>query len=67
MSIVQAVHKAESWMDEFDGVTGVAQGEKDGKQVITVYITRKEVADELPDEFEGYQVVTQLSDEFHSY
>ena len=67
MSISQAVQKAESWMDTVDGVTGVAQGEQDGKAVITVFISRPDVADALPDEFEGYPVVKELSDAFHSY
>jgi len=67
MGIVEAVHKAESWMDTYDGVTSVAQGEKDGQAVISVFVTRKEVAKELPDQFEGFTVVPEISDEFFSY
>jgi hypothetical protein len=67
MDIMAAVHRAEKWMDDVEGVIGVSQGEVHGKPAIVVFITSSEAADDLPTEFEGYPVVTELSDEFTSY
>ncbi|MGD8908581.1 MAG: hypothetical protein PVI92_04475 [Chromatiales bacterium] len=67
MDIMAAVHSAEKWMDDIDGVIGVSQGEQQGKPAIVVFITNSEAKESLPTEFEGYPVVTEFSDEFTSY
>lgn len=54
-------------MDEFEGVIGVAQGERDGKVVVEVYVDDREVGKELPEELNGYPVVKIVSGEFTSY
>jgi hypothetical protein len=67
MTIQQTIRKAEAWMDEHDGVIGVAQGERDGRPVVEVFVKDRATADHLPPELDGYPVVTVLSDEFASY
>ena len=67
MDIVQSIRKAEAWMDERDGVIGVAQGERDGRPVIEVFVRDKETGDNLPGELDGYPVVPVVSDEFSTY
>lgn len=67
MDIVDTIRKAEAWMDELDGVIGVAQGERDGRPVVEVFVRDKEAGKELPDELDGYSVVPVLSDDFTSY
>lgn len=51
-------------MDTIDGVTGVAQGERDGKPVVEVYASRPEVARELPTELDGFPVVVTVTGPF---
>jgi len=67
MDILQTIRKAETWMDEFEGVIGVAQGERDGKVVVEVYVDDREVGKELPEELNGYPVVKIVSGEFAGY
>lgn len=66
MDILKAIRKAEVWMDEYEGVISVSEGEKHDKKVIVVYIKYPEIKEKLPDIFEGFEVVTELSDEFVS-
>lgn len=67
MDISHTILKAEAWMDEFDGVTGVAQGERDGRAVIEVYVRDRETAEKLPAELDGHPVVATVTDEFTRY
>ena len=67
MDIVDTIRKAEAWMDEREGVIGVAQGERDGKPVVEVFVRDKKAGEDLPDELDGYAVVPVVSDEFTSY
>jgi len=67
MDILQTIRKAEAWMDEFEGVIGVAQGERDGKVVVEVFVDAGEVGKQLPEELDGYPVLTIVSGEFTSY
>lgn len=67
MDIVSAVHKAEVWMDEYEGVIGVSQGKKEGKPVIVVFISDAGIQAELPPDFEGYPVIAEITDEFTNY
>ena len=64
MTIDEALRLAEVWMDEIDGVRGVAQGEIDGHDCITVFVSMKAGADKLPKEFHGYRVVVEESGDF---
>lgn len=64
MDISPTVHKAEIWMDEIEGVIGVAQGERDGKPVVEVYVKDGTAAEKLPAELDGHPVVATVTDEF---
>lgn len=67
MDIVQTIRKAEAWMDERDGVIGVAQGERNGRPVVEVFVRDKETGESLPEELDGFPVVPVVSGEFSSY
>ncbi len=67
MDISRTILKAEAWLDEFEGVTGVAQGERDGKPVVEVFVRDRETAEMLPAELDGHPVVTTVTDEFTRY
>ena len=67
MTIDEALRLAEVWMDEIDGVKGVAQGGLGGKECITVFVSMKEAAGKLPDEFHGFKVVVEESGEFDAF
>ncbi|MCH7501556.1 MAG: hypothetical protein IIA63_06210 [Nitrospinae bacterium] len=61
---LKTLNKAERWMDEIEGVHGVAQGEIDGRDCITVFVSHPEVAKKIPNELDGYPVVTEESEGF---
>lgn len=68
MSILQALRKAEAWLDEHRGlVVGVGQGERNGKPVIIVHATDQSVAESLPASLDGYDVVVEVGGEFTSF
>ena len=67
MDILHTIRKAEAWMDEIEGVSGVAQGERDGQVVVEVYVRDHETAARLPSELDGYPVVATVTDEFTAY
>lgn len=67
MDISPTIHKAEAWMDEIEGVTGVGQGERDGKVVVEVFVRDREAAGKLPPELDGYPVVATITGEFTRY
>lgn len=56
------------WLS-FEGVEGVAQGEKEGKPCILVLISvdPSGIADSIPDTFKGYPVVIEKSGEIKAY
>ena len=62
ISILEAIDEASKWM-EIDGVEGVAQGQKDGKDCIVVLISRNpsELSDVLPSTFKGFPVILEES------
>jgi hypothetical protein len=61
VGIEEAVRMAAAWAD-IDGVEIVAQSERDGKDCIQVYVSRKDAARELPENYLGYPVVVQFTD-----
>lgn len=67
MDIVDTIRKAEAWMDEREGVIGVAQGERNGQPVVEVFVRDAQAGAALPDELDGYKVVPVQSDDFTSY
>ncbi|QCK15038.1 hypothetical protein [Mangrovivirga cuniculi] len=64
--IKTAINKATKWMDEYEGVEGVAEGNKGGKQCITVFISDEKIKSKLPEEVDGYPVVIEVSDQFNA-
>ncbi|NMM50477.1 hypothetical protein [Marinigracilibium pacificum] len=62
--IEKALAKASSWVDNIDGVEGVAQGLKNGKDCITVFISNDEVQSKLPKELDGYAIVVENTGQF---
>lgn len=55
-TIQKALAEAQDWMN-LEGVAGLAQGKKDGKDCIIVYTTQPVPA--LPHRFHGYAVVVE--------
>jgi hypothetical protein len=66
MNINNALHKAESWLDEIEGVEGVAQGKIGDEDCITVFVSSKEAAGKIPSTFHGFKVVIENSGTFHA-
>ena len=56
--VLDAIDAASAWLD-IDGVEGVAQGMKDGRDCIVVgcSLPPAEFKDKIPETFEGYPVV----------
>ncbi len=61
-TIIEAIDEASEWMD-IDGVEGVAEGEKDGKEciVVLVAVAPAELSSVIPTTFRGFPVVTEES------
>lgn len=66
MGIDDALRQAERWLDEIEGVEGVAQGKTDGQDCITVFVSSKATAGEIPDRLHGYKVVVEETGPFHA-
>ena len=60
----ETLRKAEAWLDEIEGVEGVAQGRKDAADCITVFVSLKEAAEKIPSALDGHPVVIEFSDKF---
>jgi len=60
--IQEVIDEASRWM-EFDGVKGVAQGEKDGKECVLVLASchPSELSAVIPKTFKGFPVVIEES------
>ena len=60
--IQEAVDEASGWL-ELDGVEGVAQGEKDGKECVIVLASRpaSELSAVIPKTFKGFPVIIEES------
>lgn len=67
MDISHTIHKAETWMDQIEGVIGVGQGERNGKVVVEVYVRDHAAAEKLPAELDGIPVVATVTDKFTRY
>jgi len=63
-NILEALDEASEWM-KYDGVEGVGQSEKDGKECIIVFVSRPfyELSEQIPKEFKGFPVVIEESGE----
>ena len=64
MEITDALREAEAWMDEIDGVEGVAQGKHDDEDCITVFVSTEAAARKIPDRLHGYKIVIDHSGAF---
>ncbi|MCX2744309.1 hypothetical protein OO013_10550 [Mangrovivirga sp. M17] len=64
--IKTAINKATKWMDEYEGVEGVAEGNKGGRQCITVFVSNEEIKNKLPKEVDGYPVKVEVTDSFNA-
>ena len=65
-SFDRALQKAQTWMDEVDGVVGVAEGQFEGERCITVWVTIKEAAQSLPPVVDGIRVIVEMSEPFQA-
>ncbi len=65
MHIDAALQKAEAWLDEIDGVVGVAQGKVGEEDCITVFLAIREAAGKIPERFMGYAVCTEFTGSIH--
>lgn len=66
MDVDTALRKAERWLDEIEGVEGVARGKLDGDDCITVFVTSRATVGEIPDTLHGYPVVVEETGSFHA-
>ena len=62
----EALQKAQTWMDEIEGVAGVAEGSCDGERCITVWVTIQDAIEQLPTTLDGFQVIAEMSEPFRS-
>lgn len=62
LEIQEVINEAVEWI-EFDGVEGVGQGEKDGKDCIIVFTSYppSELSGKIPETFKGFPVVIEES------
>lgn len=61
MEIEAALKKAEAWMDDIDGVVGIAQGKTGETDCITVFLSLPEMEAKIPKTFHGHPVVVEFS------
>jgi hypothetical protein len=54
--VAAALEQAQRWLDTVPGVTGVGQGEHDGRVTIDVWVTHRDHADRLPLQVNGLEV-----------
>jgi hypothetical protein len=66
MKIEEALKEAETWLDEIEGVQGVARGRAGEEDCITVFISLPEAAGKIPKQFHGFPVCTELTGPFHA-
>jgi hypothetical protein len=66
MEFAEALKKAETWLDEIDGVQGVAEGKANGERCITVFVAGPEAADKIPNSLGGHKVVIEQSGHFQA-
>lgn len=64
MDFQEALRKAETWLDEIEGVEGIAQGKIGEKDCITVFVTLEETAAKIPSSLDGHPVIIEFTDEF---
>jgi hypothetical protein len=62
MDFVTALHEAEKWVGEVDGVESVAEGVHDGHPCITVFVSSETPARILPRQLGAWPVVVELSE-----
>lgn len=55
-TVAAALEQAQRWLDTIPGVTGVGQGEHEGRTTIDVWVTDRDHADQLPLQVHGLQV-----------
>lgn len=61
MDFATALAEAQTWMDEVEGVQGVAEGELDGERCITVFVAGPDAADKIPAQLAEHKVVVEHS------
>lgn len=61
-----ALKTAEAWLDEVDGVQGVAEGEVAGERCITVFVAGPDAEKSIPSKVGGYRVVIEHSGHFEA-
>ena len=64
MDVAKALRKAEAWLDEIEGVEGVAQGKVGEEDCITVFVNLREAAKKIPGNLHGYKVVIEYTNGF---
>lgn len=64
MNYTEALDKAVAWMDEIEGVEGVADGMSGKEACILVFLSLPEAANKIPKTFHGFKVLTEFTGEF---
>jgi hypothetical protein len=66
MKFSEALALAQRWMDDIEGVEGVAEGEIDGNRCITVFISDPAAAGKIPDHLGEHRVIVEQSGHFQA-
>jgi hypothetical protein len=62
MDFAHALHEAEKWVDEVEGVESVSEGVHDGEPCITVFVSSRTAARILPNHLGDWSVVIEPSE-----
>lgn len=65
-TIAEALRQAEAWLDELEGVEGVALGKAGTEDCITVFASSEEAAAKIPARLLGFRVVVEHTGSFHA-
>jgi hypothetical protein len=64
MRFEEALDRATIWMDEIDGVQGVAEGQHEGERCITVFVSVPELPEGIPTHLGKYKVIVEHTGHF---
>ena len=66
MEFDEAMQRARRWIDEYEWVHGIAEGEEDGERCISVFVSDVGKTDELPERLGPFRVTLEESGPFHA-
>ena len=61
MRFEEALRRAEAWLDEIEGVEGVAEGKEGEARCVTVFVSTPEAAETIPSFLGEHKIVVEQS------